>query len=144
MNQFLVIFDSWSNNTEAIGNEFADELKCRIEKVDSKIDLDSYQVILVGSPVHFGLPTFKIFLFLLKISKNKEVFFFCTYGAPGIGNFASNFCLKFMQIICKAKCIGTFKSWGFHHLLRTNKGRPNKSDKNDARLSAQKLIKVSL
>ena len=140
----LVLYDSWSQNTQCIAKEMAEKLDCSFHNLseNAEVSLEDAHLIVVGSPVHFSFPTFRVLLQLLKIPKRKKVFLFCTYGAPGFGSIASDWCLFFMKFICRAECVGQFKCKGFNKLFGTNAGHPNDADKRAAGLAAESLASL--
>ena len=57
----IVVYDSWSGNTRQIAGQIAAGLNCPAIAVDDAADLVAaeYDLIVVGSPVHGGMPTGK-------------------------------------------------------------------------------------
>lgn len=141
----IVIYDSWTGNTERVAQEIAKGLDCRavFVKEIKKYKTGDYDLIVVGTPVHGARPTRKITKILEEIEEPKYCAVFCTYGAPIWGKLFAEKCLNFMEKRLKAKCIGRFKCLGFHRILRTYRNRPNEEDLRNAKEFGKRLLKRS-
>ena len=130
----LVIYDSWSGNTEAVAQVIAGEINCQAIAVDdvAAYVLKDYDLIVVGSPVHGGMPTGKISDFLSALEAPRTSAVFVTYGAPFFGPAVANICMNSMEKKLRGTSIGRFKCHGFHHILRTYPKHPDQKDKTDA------------
>ena len=130
----LVIYDSWSGNTKTIAEAMAGRLKCSAVGINDAIDhtISDYDLIVVGSPVHGGMPTGKIDRFLSEIEKPRASALFVTYGAPLFGPFMADTCLDSMEKKLQDSSLGRFKCHGFHQIFRTYADHPDQNDKTDA------------
>lgn len=70
----LIVYDSMYGNTqkiaEAIGRKIDDEVKVVSIKEVSNLDLNNYNLLIVGSPTHAGRPTEPVKSFLKNIPDN--------------------------------------------------------------------------
>ena len=138
----IVVYDSWSGNTRLIAEEIAGVLNCPAIPVDEVQDcvMEDYDLIVVGSPVHGGMPTSKIDDFLSELSSVKASAVFVTYGAPLFGSFTANRCLNSMEEKLHKTCLGKFKCNGFHKIFRTYPLHPDEEDKSEAARFAAGLL----
>lgn len=138
----IVVFDSWSGNTKAIAETMAQSLGCAAMPVDEAFapSMGEYDLLLVGSPVHGGMPTGKIERFLSEIEVPRASAVFVTYGAPLFGPHTANTCLDSMAEKLGGTCFGTFKCHGFHQIFRTYPDHPDETDRADATRFATGLL----
>jgi len=138
----IVVYDSWSGNTGIIAEEIAGVLDCPAIQVDDVHDcvMSDYDLIVVGSPVHGGMPTGKIDDFLSGMKSVKASAVFVTYGAPLFGSFTADMCLDSMEKKLKNTCLGRFKCNGLHKILRTYPSHPDEADKIEAARFAVGLL----
>lgn len=138
----LVVYDSWSGNTRQIAEEIADVLSCPAIAVDEAGEcvITDYDLIVVGSPVHGGMPTGKIDDFLSGLESVRASAVFVTYGAPLFGTLTANKCLNSMEKKLGRHCVGRFKCNGFHKILRTYPSHPDETDKSEAARFAAGLL----
>jgi flavodoxin len=141
--QPIVIYDSWSGNTKNVAEVIAHELRCDAVFIDdaTKYDMNTYNLIIIGSPVHSGMPTKKIKQFLSRVKPTKYSAVFVTYGAPGFGPLTAKICLNYMEGKLGDTSIGRFKCHGFHHILKTYPDHPNADDAKEAISFASDLAK---
>lgn len=139
----IVIYDSITNNTKIIAEEIAATLTCKAIFIDdiNEHNLDNYDLIVIGTPVHEFRPTKKIKRFLDELKKPKYSAVFCTYGAPLFGKKSADGCLNYMKKRLQTEVIGEFKCLGFHHIFRTYKNHPNKNDLANAKTFVKELLK---
>lgn len=130
----VVVYDSWSGNTRQIAEEIAVGLNCPVMAVDDAADLVAaeYDLIVVGSPVHGGMPTGKIEAFMEQKAPVPLSAVFVTYGAPLFGTLTANKCLDSMEKKLGGPCLGRFKCNGFHKIFRTYPRHPDETDKSEA------------
>jgi len=142
----IVVYDSWSGNTRLVAEAIAEKLSCPAVHVDqiSKYALSDFDLIVIGSPVHGGLPTGKIEKFLSELSNPRMSAVFVTFGAPLFGPLTANTCLNKMEKKLQGSCLGRFKCHGFHKILRTYPSHPNEEDKSDAAQFAAALLERCL
>jgi len=138
----IVVYDSWSGNTGMIAEEIADVLNCPAIMVDDAYEcaISEFDLLVVGSPVHGGMPTSKIDDFLSELAPVKASAVFVTYGAPLFGSFTANRCLNSMEEKLNQTSIGRFKCNGFHKILRTYPSHPDEEDKSEAAVFAAGLL----
>jgi flavodoxin len=141
----IVIYDSYTGNTKKIAEVIAETLKCKAKHVKEidKNKVAEYDLVVIGTPVHAGMPSKKIKNFLKEKRIKKFCAVFCTYGVYLIGNLLARNCLNYMKRKIKAKCIGKFKCPGFYQIMKIHKGRPNKKDLKNARKFAESLKEKS-
>ncbi len=142
----IVVYDSWSGNTGRIAKVIAEELAAPAVKVD-KVDeynMDDFDLIVVGSPVHGGAPTGEIEDFLTALSRPPLSAVFVTFGAPGFGPATANACLDKMEKKLQKTSLGRFKCRGFHHIMRTYPDHPNEEDMAKAAQFAVELRELCL
>jgi len=130
----LVVYDTWSGNTQAIAEAMASNLRCSAVGLNNLIDytISDYDLLVVGSPVHGGMPTNKIAKFLSEIEKPRASAVFVTYGAPLFGPFMADTCLDSMEEKLQDSSLGRFKCHGFHQIFRTYPDHPDNKDRKDA------------
>lgn len=130
----LVVYDSWSGNTASVAQVIAGEMNCPAVAVDDvgSYVLNDYDLIVVGSPVHGGMPTDKISTFLSELATHRASAVFVTYGAPLFGPAAAECCLNIMEKKLHNTSIGRFRCHGFHHIFRTYPKHPDNKDKESA------------
>lgn len=130
----LVVCDSWSGNTRFIAEVIAEQLNCPAVHIDqiNEYALDDIDLIVIGSPVHGGMPTGKISAFLSELPKPRMSAVFVTFGAPLFGPMTANACLDNMEKKLHGTCLGRFKCHGFHKIFRTYSSHPDEKDKSDA------------
>ena len=138
----IVVYDSWSGNTRQIAEEIADVLNCPAIPVDAAGEcvMADYDLIVVGSPVHGGMPTAKINDFLSGLESVRASAVFVTYGAPLFGTLTANKCLNSMEKKLGGHCVGRYKCNGFHKILRTYPSHPDETDKSEAARFAAGLL----
>lgn len=139
----IVVYDSWSGNTALIADEIARVLHCPSVQVDSagEYAMADYDLIVVGSPVHGGMPTGKVDDFLSGLETIHASAVFVTYGAPLFGSFTANRCLDSMEEKLQGTSLGRFKCNGFHKIFLTYPRHPDEEDKSEAALFAAGLLK---
>jgi flavodoxin len=138
----IIIYDSVTGNTKKVAEVIAKTLKCKLINIDkiNEYPIEKYDLVLLGSPVHGGMPTRKIKKFLSKKKIKKSYALFCTYGLLIFGNILAKNCLNYMDKKINLNLIGDFKCPGFHAIFKTYKGRPNKNDLEKAKEFAEKLV----
>jgi flavodoxin len=138
----IVVYDSWSGNTRQIAEEIADVLNCPAMGVDDAGEcvMSDYDLVVVGSPVHGGMPTGKIDDFLSQLKPAGASAVFVTYGAPLFGTLTANQCLNSMEKKLGGHCLGRYKCNGFHKIFRTYPSHPDAVDKSEAARFAAGLM----
>ena len=130
----LVVYDSWSGNTASVAQVIAEEITCPSVAVDDvgSYVIKDYDLLIVGSPVHGGMPTGKISDFLSALEAPRASAVFVTYGAPLFGPATAEACLNIMERKLHNTSIGRFRCHGFHHIFRTYPKHPDNKDKTSA------------
>lgn len=138
----IVVYDSWSGNTQFIAEAMAKEMKCPAVQVKSVSEfvMADYDLIVIGSPVHNGAPTNEVDQFLTDLEAPRASAVFVTFGAPVFGPSSADKCLNSMAEKLHETCIGKFKCLGFHHIFRTYSNHPDEIDKTDAEKFAAGLL----
>ena len=138
----IVIYDSCSGNTRQVAQVMAEKLQAPAVHVDgiNEYELDGFDLVVVGSPVHGGRPTAKIKAFLSELPPPPMSAVFVTFGAPLFGPLTANACLKKMEKGLHGTSLGSFKCHGFHKIIRTYAGHPDDKDMSDAALFAEALL----
>jgi len=138
----IVIYDSWSGNTQAVAQVLAEEMNCPAVKVDDAAEytFKDYDLLVVGSPVHGGRPTGKISAFLSELEPPRASAVFVTFGAPLFGPASASICLDYMEKKLSNTSIGRFRCNGFHRIFRTYPDHPDEKDKADAAEFAGSLM----
>ena len=131
----IIICESiYHGNTIKIAQAMAHRLSCQIMGYDEAIqaNLESYEVIGLGSGIYFTRHHPKLFDVIKKLKPDQKVFVFSTRGNPRVG--------KYHQAIHEAlknhgiKNYGDFSSKGYDRtgpfviFNGGNKGRPNEVD----------------
>lgn len=142
----IVVYDSWSGNTKTVAEIIAHELRCDAVFIDDaeRFNMKSYNLIIIGSPVHSGMPTKKINQFLSRVEPPEYSAVFVTFGVPVFGPLTAKMCLNYMEGKLGGTSIGRFKCHGFHHYLKTYPDHPNTDDAKEAISFASDLEKKCL
>jgi len=142
----IVVYDSWSGNTKFIAEAIAEKLMCCAVHIDqiNEYVMDDFDLIVIGSPVHGGMPTGKIEDFLSGLPTPKMSAVFVTFGAPLFGPITANTCLDKMEKKLHGTCLGRFKCRGFHKIFRTYPSHPDEEDKSEAVQFATILLEYCL
>jgi flavodoxin len=142
----IVVYDSWSGNTKLVADAIAGELRCPAVHVDQIVEynISDYDLIVIGSPVHGGMPTGKIDEFLSNMPKPRMSAVFVTFGAPLFGPATANACLDKMEKKLQGTCLGRFKCRGYHKLIFTYPSHPDQQDKADAKQFAAEIREICL
>ena len=121
----LVVYDSWTGNTEQIANAIAKGLGTTAIKVKDEPPT-SPQLLVIGSPVHFGA-TNRI-LEYLEIANPDSMAIFLTYGA--IGKLAEVTIKKTIMQMKKpgVQYLGSFICKGYHPILQLHHFHPDQND----------------
>ncbi len=89
----IVIYSSRSGNTQKIAAAIAAELCCDSKKVtrastNDQIDLNKYDLIFIGTGIHYGNPNEDLMAFLKNcaLSSPKKIAIFVTWGGAGKTN----------------------------------------------------------
>jgi len=114
MPKILVVYFSQSGNTKKIAEAIFEALKGEkaIQSIDETQQLEEYNLIFIGFPVHSHSVPLKMQNFLKTIPRNKKIAFFSTHGSL-TGSRLSREALEHAVILAsKAKVLGTFSCRG--------------------------------
>jgi flavodoxin len=140
----IVIYASKRGNTRKIAEAISQELSCQAIDVTQpnggSIDLDSYDLIFVGTGIHYGNPNVDLtdYLKTTNATSPKVFALFVTWGGAGMTN--QNVIGKLKAVLASKGCRvieDYFMCFGGWNLLR--RGHPNNADANAARVWAKKL-----
>ena len=144
-----VIFYSstYNGNTLKIAESIAATLSADLIAIETKIsdfDLSQYDLIGIGSAIHFGHHAIRLQRFVSALPlQGKNIFIFSTRCRPFLGNYHRT--LKNIIKQKKANLVDEFSCVGFDRtgpwvlINGYNKNRPNTNDLFKARLFAEKL-----
>lgn len=157
MAKILVAYFSKTGNTEKIANAIFESLKGEkvIAQIDDVSDLDSFDLIFVGFPVHSHSVPLRVQNFLKKIPPGKKIALFSTHGSH-TGSRLSREALEHAVVVAsKAKVLGTFSCRGkvslealevlhkspehkaWTEMAASSRSHPDEGDFEDARSFAQ-------
>ena len=126
----IVVYDSWTGNTEKVAKAIANGLGTTAIHVKNNPPR-RMKLLVVGSPVHFGA-TNRI-LEYLKTVDPEAMAIFLTYGATGkLARHTIMNSLKQMKMP-GVDYLGTFISKGFHPILLLYQSHPDNKDLKDAK-----------
>jgi flavodoxin len=142
----IIIYAYKGDNTEKIANEIVQELDCESIKVTqpglaSSSNLDNYDLIFVGTGIHYGNPNKDLVNYLKTIDLKKPKVFalFVTWG--GAGKTSQDIIVK-LKTILESKghrvtddCFVCYGGWNF---LR--RGHPNLEDFKAVKIWAKKTV----
>lgn len=138
----IVIYDSMTDNTRRVAIEIARGLGCNARRISEVNDVDTFRLVVLGSPNIRKRPTPAMQKFLNTVSIHPPVLaVFGTFGLPVWGHITAPMCLRFMAEKCGKKPVARFTCPGFHRKYKTYKGRPGRKDLNRAFYFGLKLAK---
>jgi len=114
MPKILVTYFSQTGNTKRIAETIFETLEGEkvIQPINEIQQMDEYNLIFIGFPVHSHSVPFRIQDFIKKIPENKKIAFFSTHGSL-TGSQLSKEALEHAVILAsKAKVLGTFSCRG--------------------------------
>lgn len=146
----LVLYSTKSGNTQKIADEIALELNCeslRITKTNPAptIDLNNYDLIFIGTGIHFGNPNEYMVAYLktANLKEPKKFALFLTWG--GAGKTDQIVTAKLEKILESKNQIiveGFYSCYGGWKRSFLKKGHPNTEDLKAARIWAQNIIQT--
>jgi flavodoxin len=146
----IVLYSSKSGNTGKIADSIVSELNCESLLVTNSglvnpADLDGFDLIFVGTGIHFGNPNEDLMGYLKTVSLEKPKVFalFVTWG--GAGKTREDAIAKLRKILEeKGQRVieNSFFCYGGWNFLR--RGHPNNQDSQAARDWAKKIVKTVL
>lgn len=133
-NNAIVVYDSYSGNTEKVGVEIAAGLGCKATHIKNIPQNEvKHDLVVVGTPVHMRYPTRRVRGFLEK-AEIKNLALFCTYSFMGAKRT-----LDAMEKLGNSNVIGKLSVVGEHRIFRVKIGRPNTDDLAKARRFGEEL-----
>ena len=146
--KIIVLYSTKSGNTEKVANAIASELNCeslRIAQNSSKsnADLKNYDLIFIGTGIHFGNPNEDMVRFLetTNLKENKAFAIFLTWGGAGKTDQAVFAKLKTILESGGKKVIEDyFRCYGGRKFSFLRKGHPNDKDAEAAKNWAKKIV----
>ena len=125
----IVVYDSITDNTRKVASEIARGLGCKALKTTEAIDINSFTLVVLGTPNIRKRPTAAIRKFQdITKSKPQLLAVFNTFGLPVWGHITAPMCLRFMAEQWNMKPIARFSCPGYHRKYKTYKRRPNQKD----------------
>jgi flavodoxin len=164
MSKTLVTFLSWSGNTKKVADAIFGQLGGEkvLKKVDEIQNLDEYDLIFIGFPVHSHSVPFKVEEVLKKIPPGKKIALFSTHGSI-TGSHLSREALEYAStLVTKSKILGTFSCRGkvsseameilsrspehktWVEMAASAQTHPDENDLEDARSFAKKIMRLSI
>lgn len=114
MSKILVTYMSLTGNTKKVADAIFEVLKGdkSIKTLDEANDLDDYELIFIGFPVHSHSVPFKIEELIKRIPSGKKIALFSTHGSL-TGGRLSREALEHASILASgSKILGTFSCRG--------------------------------
>lgn len=114
MPKILVTYFSQTGNTKRIAEAIFETLEGEkeIAPLDEAGNVDEYELIFVGFPVHSHSVPYKVESFLKKIPKGKKIALFATHGSHTGSRLSREALEHAAGVASKAKIIGTFSCRG--------------------------------
>lgn len=139
----IVLYDSVTGNTRQVAEDIALGLGCSAKSIIEIDDIDSYELIVVGSPNIRKKPTPAMQKYQDSHSTHPvKLATFVTFGLPIWGQITAVKCMSAMADAWKTNPIAKFSCPGYHQKFKTYKGRPNDKDRLNAFLFGLKLSKA--
>ncbi|MBA7636995.1 hypothetical protein ES703_44627 [subsurface metagenome] len=163
MTKILVTYLSQTGNTKKIAEAIFEGLEGdkTIKPMDEVQEIEDYNLIFIGFPVHSHSVPYKIESFLQKIPQGKKIALFSTHGSLPGGHLATEALEHAAVIASKAKVLGTFscrgkvsmdtleilskspehKAWA--EMAASSQTHPDEGDLEDAKSFAKWVITLS-
>jgi flavodoxin len=110
----LVAYFSITGNTQKVAEAIYEALEgdAEIKSIDECSELDEYNLVFVGFPVHSHSVPYKVETFLKDIAQGKKIAFFSTHGTL-TGSRLSREALEYAAVLAsKAEVLGSFSCRG--------------------------------
>jgi phosphatidylglycerophosphate synthase/flavodoxin len=138
----IVVYDSNTHNTQKIAEQIAQGLSCSAKSVSEVENIESYKLVVLGSPNIRKRPTASMKKFQENVVNHPELLgVFTTFGLPIWGHITARYCLNSMAQAWNMKPLAKFSCPGYHQKYKTYKRRPNENDFMKAFLFGLKLSK---
>ena len=164
MSKILVTYISWTGNTKKVADAIFEALEGdkTINTFEEAQNLDHYEIIFIGFPVHSHSVPFKAETLIKRIPPGKKIALFSTHGSL-TGSRLSREALEHASILASnSKILGTFacrgkvslqaletmskspehKAWV--EMAATAQTHPDENDLDDARSFAKWIMTLSL
>lgn len=136
----VVLYDSATGNTRKVAEGIAQGLGCTAISISEVSGIDTYEMIVIGTPNIRKCPTSALQKFQRENPASPSHFVtFSTFGMPLWGHMTVRSCMKSMAKAWNTKTIASFSCPGYHQKYRLYKGRPNEKDLLSAFLFGLKL-----
>ena len=163
MKKTLVTYYSLTGNTRLIAEAIHQTLPGAKEllPLDQVKNLDGYELMFIGFPVHSHNVPYKVELFLAKIPKGQKIALFSTHGSLAGGRLSREALEHGLVLASRAKVIGTFSCRGkvslealevlkkspeheaWADMAASAASHPDSSDLEDARAFARWVVTLS-
>jgi flavodoxin len=164
MSKILVTYISWTGNTKKVADAIFEALAGdkTIEPMDEVQNLNEYELIFIGFPVHSHSVPFKTEELIKRIPPGKKIALFSTHGSL-TGSRLSREALEHASILASnLKLLGTFSCRGkvsmqameelskspehkaWVDMAASARTHPDSSDLEDARSFAKWILTLSL
>lgn len=164
MSKILVTYISWTGNTKKVADAIFEALggDKTIKPMDEVQNLNEYELIFIGFPVHSHSVPFKTEELIKKIPSGKKIALFSTHGSLA-GSRLSREALEHASILASnLKLLGTFSCRGkvsmqamevlskspehkaWVDMAASARTHPDDSDLEDARSFAKWILTLSL
>jgi flavodoxin len=164
MSKILVTYLSWSGNTKKVAEALFEELMGEkvLKKVDEIQNLDEYDLIFVGFPVHSHSVPIKVEKVLKKIPPGKKIALFSTHGSITRSRLSREALEHASALASKSKILGTFSCRGkvsnkametlnkspehkiWVEMAASAQTHPDENDLDDARSFAKRILTLSI
>lgn len=114
MSKTLVTYISWTGNTKKVAESIFEALEDNktIKTMDEAQNLDEYEVIFIGFPVHSHSVPYKTEEFIKRLPPGKKIALFSTHGSL-TGSRLSREAIEHASILAsRSKVLGTFACRG--------------------------------
>jgi len=144
----VVVYYSETGNTEKVANVIAEALSADLRRVEEAGDVAGYDLICVGTPVHYFGPAKPIIRFLegLPSLTGKKGAAFCTFHNSGdkrtIGYIKEKLEEKGAKFLGGFSCKGESRFVANFGPRIFNRGRPNEDDLRKAESFARTMAKL--
>jgi flavodoxin len=164
MSKKLVTYVTWTGNTKKVADAIFEDLEGdkTVEPLDEVQNLDAYEPIFIGFPVHSHSVPFKAVELLKKIPPEKKTALFCTHGALSGSRLSREALEHASSLASHSRILGTFtcrgkvslqamevlskspehKAWVA--MAASAQTHPDESDLEDARSFARWVMTLSL
>lgn len=144
----IILYSSKSGNTGKLAAAMAAQLNCETVKVTAQtnpatLDLDGYDLILVGTGLYAGTPNEDIVKFLssLNLKGHKQFALFITWGgAPGSDKMALGKLRALLQSKGQKVLDEHFASYGGWRGILMKRGHPKPDEIHAAAVWAKKVM----